>query len=272
MTDENAKPAKKVVRKTVKKVVKKAPPAKPVRAAATGTPEPDETSTDTVAAGTGADAADTDAAAAEADTAAPESSGAAVPDAKLRAAKKQAAKRATKPVASAKPVVPQRRSVLPIVTGILAALTVLALAFGIFAYLRYTAERDEAKAHEEALNAACKYAPLLITFDAKNLDPFFADVAKEATGEWKQQWDKDTPLYREFLVATQTVSKANDTQCGVKSGTTDAVEVVVAVGRSVTTNTSQGEQPGQVGMVMRMEKIDGRWLAAKVEAPFLGAS
>lgn len=162
--------------------------------------------------------------------------------------------------------------------GLIAALAVAVLlligAVGVAGYL-FVQERNKAEtlaAHDEARQAACSYAPVLAAYDAKNLDPYFAAVLAGATGDWKKEFETTTSELREALVAGQVVSTAGDIECAVKSADATSAEVVVVIGQTVSSLGTQGQPaPGQLSMVMRMEKTDGRWLVNQMITPLAPA-
>ncbi|MFI5714302.1 hypothetical protein [Nocardia sp. NPDC051750] len=152
------------------------------------------------------------------------------------------------------------------------AVTVLLLvaAVGVAGYL-FVQERDKAgllAAHDEVRQAACRYAPVLANYDAKNLEPYFSAVLAGATGDWKKEFETTTTELREALAAGQVVSTAGDIQCAVKSADPTSAEVVVVIGQTITSLGTQGQPaPGQLAMVMRMQKTDGRWLVDQMTSP-----
>ncbi|WP_435590456.1 hypothetical protein [Nocardia sp. bgisy118] len=126
------------------------------------------------------------------------------------------------------------------------------------------------EAHEEAKAAACAYAPVLANYDAKNLDAYFAAVLDGATGDWKKQFDDTSRELKEVLTQGEVVSKTNDVQCAVKSGDETSAEAIVVIGQTITSVGTQGKPaPGQLSMVMRMAKVDGKWLVNKVNSPLV---
>ncbi|MEV6388666.1 hypothetical protein [Nocardia xishanensis] len=128
------------------------------------------------------------------------------------------------------------------------------------------------EAHEEAKAAACAYAPVLANYDAKNLDAYFAAVLDGATGDWKKQFDDTSRELKEVLTQGEVVSKTNDVQCAVKGGDETSAEAIVVIGQTITSVGTQGKPaPGQLSMVMRMAKVDGKWLVNKVNSPLVPA-
>ncbi|MFE3446670.1 hypothetical protein ACFXNW_26885 [Nocardia sp. NPDC059180] len=149
-----------------------------------------------------------------------------------------------------------------------ALLLVAAAASTLFFYLQ---DRDKAAvlaAQEQARLAACEYAPVLANYDAKNLDPYFTAVLDGATGDWHQQFESTSQELREVLAEGQVISAVSDVQCAIKSGDETSAEAVVVIGQTITSLGTQGQPaPGQLSMVMRMEKSGDRWLVNDMNAP-----
>ncbi|MCE5289188.1 MAG: hypothetical protein LLG14_08070 [Nocardiaceae bacterium] len=127
-------------------------------------------------------------------------------------------------------------------------------------------------AYAAAQKAACDYAPKLENYDSKNLDPFFNDLIKGATGDAKKEFTATAAFQelRNTLVQAKATSHVDDTQCGVRGGTTDVVDVVVVMSVRAGSIGTQGQMiPKQVGVVATMSLVDGKWLCSKVDVPFL---
>lgn len=135
-------------------------------------------------------------------------------------------------------------------------------------YLQNKDNKAIIDANADARTAACKYAPILADYDAKKLDDYFAAVLSGATGDWKKQFDSTSKELRDVLTQGEVVSKVNDVQCAIKSGDENSAEAIVVIGQTITSMGTQGKPaPGQLSMVMRLEKVDGRWLVNKVNSP-----
>ncbi|MEV0249055.1 hypothetical protein AB0H76_20800 [Nocardia sp. NPDC050712] len=128
------------------------------------------------------------------------------------------------------------------------------------------------QARAEAQAAACKYAPILSDYDAKSLDTYFAAVLDGATGDWKKQFGDTSKDLKEVLAQGEVVSKTTDVQCAIKSGDERSAEAIVVIGQTITSLGTQGKPaPGQLSMVLRLEKTDGKWLVNKVDSPLAPA-
>lgn len=178
------------------------------------------------------------------------------------------------PIPASEATGPRRVGPRGLIAALAVAVVLLIGAVGVAGYL-FVQERNKAEtlaAHDEARQAACSYAPVLAAYDAKNLDPYFAAVLAGATGDWKKEFETTTSELREALVAGQVVSTAGDIECAVKSADATSAEVVVVIGQTISSLGTQGQPaPGQLSMVMRMEKTDGRWLVNQMITPLAPA-
>ncbi|PXX68407.1 Mce-associated membrane protein [Nocardia tenerifensis] len=171
-----------------------------------------------------------------------------------------------------------RRRLTPGRTGRLAlelaaaVLLCAAIASSVVFYLQNKGNRAIIDANADARTAACSYAPVLADYDAKKLDPYFAAVLAGATGDWKKQFDSTSKELRDVLTQGEVVSKVNDVQCAIKSGDANSAEAIVVIGQTITSLGTQGKPaPGQLSMVMRLTKVDGRWLVNMVNSPLAPA-
>lgn len=149
-----------------------------------------------------------------------------------------------------------------------AVLLCAAVASTVFFYVQNKGNKATIDANADARAAACKYAPILADYDAKKLDDYFAAVLDGATGDWKKQFDSTSKELREVLTQGEVVSKVNDVQCAIKTGDESSAEAIVVIGQTITSMGTQGKPaPGQLSMVMRLEKVGDRWLVNKVNSP-----
>ncbi|MEC3953170.1 hypothetical protein VMT65_09040 [Nocardia sp. CDC153] len=151
-----------------------------------------------------------------------------------------------------------------------AIVVALAASIGssIVLYRHDAHSKDLLTAQSEAQAAACKYAPVLATYDAKNLDAYFTAVLAGATGDWRKQFDSTSKDLRDVLTQGQVVSTATDVQCAVRNVDHDSAEAIVVIGQTITSLGTQGKPaPGQLSMVMRLERSGDRWLVNKVNSP-----
>lgn len=147
-------------------------------------------------------------------------------------------------------------------------LLVTSLASNVFLYQRDDSKADLLAAHESAREAACRYAPVLVTYDAKDLDTYFTSVLDGATGDWRKQFDSTSKDLREVLVQGQVVAKADDVQCAIRTGDENSAEAIVVIGQTITSLGTKGQPaPGQLSMILWLERAGDKWLVNKVNSP-----
>jgi Mce-associated membrane protein len=154
---------------------------------------------------------------------------------------------------------------LPVAIG-LSLLLVAALAAAVTFGLLLKAKTDTDAAASEALNTARSFAVTLTTYDYNNLDKNFADVLDGATGDFKNEYTGGSSTLRQLLQQAKATSHGTVLDAGVKSASTDRVEIVL-VANQVVTNAAIKEGETRVDrsrFLMSMEKHDGRWLASTV--------
>ncbi|MFC9996205.1 hypothetical protein [Nocardia sp. NPDC127526] len=171
---------------------------------------------------------------------------------------------------------PKRRFTLPALgtRGTIAVRAAAALVVGaavgssVFLFVQNNDKQELLDAREAARTAACEYAPKLATYDAKNLDTYFTGVLAGATGDWQQQFDSTSKDLREVLTQGEVVSTATDVQCAIRTSDKDSAEAIVVIGQTITSLGTQNKPaPGQLSMVMRLERSGDRWLVNKVNSP-----
>lgn len=148
----------------------------------------------------------------------------------------------------------------------LAAVSILAVYF----YVQNNAKSEAAAldaAGEEARRAACYYVLDIVNFDYRDLDPFFAKIQAGATGDWKKGFTDTSDRMRQVVTDSKMVSQAGDTSCGLVTADEKSATVVVAVAQQLMTASEPTPRPAQVAIVAVMEKHDGEWLCAKLDAP-----
>ncbi|WP_255664281.1 MULTISPECIES: hypothetical protein [unclassified Nocardia] len=156
-----------------------------------------------------------------------------------------------------------------IASGAAAALLLVA-SLGSTGYLFFQNKKHEdlLSAQEQARAAACRYAPVLADYDAKHLDGYVSAVLDGATGDWRKQFDSTSKELRDVLAQGEVVSKVNEVQCAIRGGDTNSAEAIVVIGQTITSLGTKGKPaPGQLSMVMRLERSGDRWLVNKVDAP-----
>jgi len=128
-------------------------------------------------------------------------------------------------------------------------------------------QHEKDVAAEQALDAATKYAVVLTSIDTNALDQNFDEVLNGSTGEFKDMYSKSSTQLRQLLVDNKAAAHGVVIDAAVKSVTTDKVEVLLFVDQSVSNLAAPDPRIDRSRIKMTMEKVDGRWLAGKVELP-----
>ncbi|ORB06979.1 Mce protein [Mycobacterium mantenii] len=156
-----------------------------------------------------------------------------------------------------------RNAVRGVAAGVLAV--VLAGA-GYEGWLLFQHHQKQVAA-EQALDAAKKYILTLTSVDNNAIDKNFADVLDGSTGEFKDMYTKSSAQLRQTLIDNKAAAHGNVIDAAVQSANQDKVDVVLFVDQSVSNGAAPTPQLDRSRVKMTMEKVDGRWLASKVELP-----
>jgi Mce-associated membrane protein len=151
-----------------------------------------------------------------------------------------------------------RRSVLP-------ALLAAALAVSGFLGWKQWQEHQEKQAGQQALQAAIKYAQVLTSIDANNVDQNFHDVLDGATGEFKDMYTQSSVQLRQLLIDNKATAHGVVVDSAIQSASTNKVVVLVFIDQTVTNAAVPDPRIDRSRIKMTMEKIDGRWRASKVQ-------
>ena len=129
------------------------------------------------------------------------------------------------------------------------------------------AHHQRTVAAAQALEAAEKYTLVLTSVDPNAIDKNFAEVLDGATGEFKDMYAASSEQLRQLLIDNKAAAHGTVVDAAVKSASKNQVEVLLFVDQSVSNKTAPGAQIDRSRIVMTMHKVNGRWLAAKVEMP-----
>lgn len=119
----------------------------------------------------------------------------------------------------------------------------------------------------QALNTAKTYAVTLTSIDTKSLDQNFSAVLDGATGEFKDMYAKSSTQLHQLLADNKASAHGTVVDAAIRSATIDKVEVLLFVDQSVSNLAVPDPRIDRSRIKMTMEKVDGRWLAGKVELP-----
>lgn len=170
--------------------------------------------------------------------------------------------------AAEKPATTRKRGLrlpVPVAIGLAVLLAAALAAAGTFAWLLKD-KTDVDTAASEALATARSFAVTLTTYDYTNLDRNFADVLDGTTGDFKNEYAGGSSTLRQLLQQAKATSQGTVLDAGVKSATTDRVEVILAANQ-VVTNAAIKEGQTRVDRSrfhMTLERHGDRWLVSNV--------
>ncbi|HEY9312247.1 MAG TPA: hypothetical protein VIQ49_08155 [Williamsia sp.] len=154
-----------------------------------------------------------------------------------------------------------------VAVGALVVVAIAAIVVATILGLKLNEQNNIDTAADEARAAAEQYAVTLTSVSSDNLDQNFAAVLDGATGEFKDMYSQSSGQLRDLLVENQANAQGTVIDSGIKSATTSKVEVMLFVDQSVTNTATPDARIDRSRVLMTMEKIDGRWLASKVDLP-----
>ena len=147
-----------------------------------------------------------------------------------------------------------------------AAVLVISLAggTGYLGWMRFQRYQQDVAA-AQALDAAQQYAFKLADLDADAADAHLDDIHNGSTGEFHARHVKSRERFRQLLIDNQVVARGTVVEAAVKSASLNKVVVLVLVDQAVTNVAFPDPQIDRSRIRMTMEKVDGQWLASKVE-------
>lgn len=149
----------------------------------------------------------------------------------------------------------------------LAAVYVAAFALaGTLGWQLWCQHRIEA-AGAAGQRAAVEYAQVLTSIDSNNVDDGFAAVLNGATGDFKDTYTKASVELRQLLIDNKATAQSVVVDSAVQSESQDQVVVLLMVDQKITNTARPDPRIDRSRMKMTVQKVDGRWLASKVELP-----
>ncbi|MEB3034334.1 hypothetical protein [[Mycobacterium] nativiensis] len=117
----------------------------------------------------------------------------------------------------------------------------------------------------EALEAAEAYVLRLTNIDADDVDRNFAQIADGSTGEFKAMHTRSGSAIRQVLIDNKATARGHVTEAVVKSAEKNHAVVVLLVNQAVRNADNPEAVIDRSRVRMTMDKVDGRWLASRVE-------
>ncbi len=159
---------------------------------------------------------------------------------------------------------PRRRPIARIAAA--AAGAGLLAATGVLGWQVFSEHRLN-RAAEDAQRTAVSYAEVLTSIDSDKVDENFRDVLDGATGEFKDMYSQSSGELRQLLIENKASARGVVIESAVQSISTDKAVVLLFVDQSVSNTKLPDPRIDRSRMKMTLEKVDGRWRAAKVELP-----
>lgn len=128
-------------------------------------------------------------------------------------------------------------------------------------------QRDTDIAAREGLGAAQRFIGVLTNIDGNKLDENFASAAEGSTGEFKDTYAQSSAQLRRLLAENKATAHGMVVESAVRSASPDSVEVLLFVDQSVSNAAHPEPRLDRSRIRMTMSKVEGRWLASKVELP-----
>jgi Mce-associated membrane protein len=162
---------------------------------------------------------------------------------------------------------PHRSWVRLALVGVAAA--IFAAALGISGFFGWSLwhQRQVDLASQQAQQAAIAYAHTLTSIDSNNVDENFKQVLDGATGEFKDMYTRSSVQLRQLLIDNKATARSTVVDSAIQSKSKNRVAVLLMVDQTVTNTDHPDPRVDRSRMKITMEKVDGRWLASKVELP-----
>jgi Mce-associated membrane protein len=144
-------------------------------------------------------------------------------------------------------------------------LLVAALAVSGFLGWKQWQEHRVTQAGQQAQQAAIAYAQVLTSIDSNNVDQNFRQVLDGATGEFKDMYTQSSVQLRQLLIENKAGAHGVAVDSAIQSQSTSKVVVLLFIDQTVTNSQLADPRIDRSRIKMTMEKVNGRWLAAKVQ-------
>lgn len=124
-----------------------------------------------------------------------------------------------------------------------------------------------ARAGQLAQDTAIDYAQVLTSINSDEVDDNFAAVLNGATGDFKDMYSKSSMQLRQLLIENKSAAEGVVVDSAIQSESKDKVVLLLMVDQKVTNTEMPDPRVDSIRMKMTMDRVDGRWLASKVELP-----
>ncbi|WP_067669096.1 hypothetical protein [Nocardia miyunensis] len=158
-----------------------------------------------------------------------------------------------------------RRWIVRACAALIVVIAIVSSVFaGIFGWkLRERGEVDAAA--RRALSTAQTYAVTLTSIDSQHIADDYDHVLAGATGDFKNMYSQSSGQLKKMLIDNKARSVGKVVDASVQSASTEQVVVMLFVDQEITNNVSPDPRVDRSRIIMTMQSVGGRWLAAKVE-------
>ncbi|WP_324195590.1 serine/threonine-protein kinase [Nocardia elegans] len=153
------------------------------------------------------------------------------------------------------------------VAAVTAALA-LAIAGGAAGFVWYhnKSENEHARSAHGARDQACAFSRVMLSLDYNDFQSYRKAVLDGSTGELKDKLTSQMETFEKTSAQNHSRTRATDVQCFTKNTDPDQVDVAVFTNQSYTNDLTPVPASQQSSMMLTMQFVDGRWLAAKSAA------
>ncbi|MBB4855556.1 Mce-associated membrane protein [Mycobacteroides chelonae] len=149
--------------------------------------------------------------------------------------------------------------------GALAAVLIGALVLSGIVGSKVWRQHQIDAAGEQALAVAIPYTETLTSIDSNDIDESFRRILNGATGDLKKDFTPASVQLRQLLLDNKATSHGKIVNSAIQYKSTDKVVLLMMVDQSITNTQRPDPRVDKSRMKITMEKIDGRWLASKLE-------
>jgi Mce-associated membrane protein len=147
----------------------------------------------------------------------------------------------------------------------LIGLLVILLALGVVVFTKWRGEKSKHDAYADAVAAAKAETLAFTTLDYRNAKASLQRVQKGATGEFGQEFSKQSPTIEKLTRQNRSVSKGTVVSAGVVSMDQDSARVIVVADSQVTNKSTKTPVPRHYRLQLDLERKGTDWLTSALE-------
>jgi Mce-associated membrane protein len=151
------------------------------------------------------------------------------------------------------------------VSLVLIGLIVVLLVLGVVMFGKWRDEKATHDAYAEVLSAAKAETQAFTTLDYRTAKKSLDRVRKGATGDFGDQFAKQSAAIEKLTLQNKSVSKGKIVSAGVVSMDKDSARVIVVADSTVTNKSTKKPVPRHYRLQLDLEKKNGEWLTSSME-------